>query len=541
SLIKNILDEIKNYRFQDYFDILNVLRKELPIPYSYWEENKIKRKNSFSRFTNRTSKEEIDEFISSVILAQPDLKRDILKIIRDKLLLKEKFSYKIMLLLISIDTLENTNSLLTEKDVYFEIAETIKFLPKKDYYTLEDYQHISDYAFLFQDSVVADIINYTKRNYPILYPYIEQEIKNIINFSLNYRFNRKISLYIKANDIVSFIKNRISKQQSFKNEDIVMLLYMETLLGDIKDLLFKRHKLDNKVFNLVNNLNLDKQYYTKYAYEQILDYCNDNHLLSADYRIKILNFLGITDFQKQQEIISVWEYPQIILGIFFPKIRERFKNSHSKDIEEKLSVLENDTAEKIREIFNLSVEEIKEFSFFNKIITVGKILINSYIQTYNRIRHLELNGANIPQTEIDVFYEDFFEKFSDISIDEKMKILVATDTENFNQKDLINTGLKVNGNTIWQVRNADKILIFVADNATISDIAETLNGYKNLNKQIKKLARLKNLIRINSFIFKNGKITPLKDTNKPVENELSTERLQTNIDASFYINILATA
>ena len=254
-----------------------------------------------------------------------------------------------------------------------------------------------------------------------------------------------------------------------------------------------------------------------------------------------MNFLGITDFQKQQEIISVWEYPQIILGIFFPKIRERFKNSHSKDIEEKLSVLENDTAEKIREIFNLSVEEIKEFSFFNKIITVGKILINFYIQTYNRIRHLELNGANIPQTEIDVFYEDFFEKFSDISIDEKMKILVATDTENFNQKDLINTGLKVNGNTIWQVRNADKILIFVADNATISDIAETLNGYKNLNKQIKKLARLKNLIRINSFIFKNGKITPLKDTNKPVENELSTERLQTNIDASFYINILATA
>lgn len=74
--------------------------------------------------------------------------------------------------------------------------------------------------------------------------------------------------------------------------------------------------------------------------------------------------------------------------------------------------------------------------------------------------------------------------------EDKCNIYISNNINNFDKKLLINTGLKINGQTIWQVKN-DTNLIFVANNVDFKDIAKTLNTSKLLNNKIKKLLNLK--------------------------------------------------
>jgi hypothetical protein len=367
-------------------------------------------------------------------------------------------------------------------------------------------------------------------------------MKQTINSSLNYTYISKISSLIKAHDIVNIIKESLLDKSLFINEDMVTLLCLEILLNNINELLFKRKDLKNYIFELINKLKITKKYYSKYEYNQIIYYCETNNLLSAENRIKILEFLGIKDFQKQQEIISTWEYPYIILGMFFPKIRENFKQQHNQNIEKKLLILEQDTATKIKEVFNLSADEVKKLNFFKKIITIVKILMDKTIKIYNRNQHMLLNNTNITQLEANIFYENFsYIVTNNPTTDKNLTIFIATEIEQFDKKDLINTGLKVNDEIIWQVKSMDQKLIFVADNATIEDIAKTLNGYKNLNKQIKKLLGLKNVFRINSFVLTETGMYSLEDKNRNVNNEISTSSLITTTGTTGYIEMLAAA
>lgn len=395
SLIKELFDDLSKYYFRDYIDILNILRDQIPVPSSYWKENREKRQSSFTRFTSQTSQKEIDDFISSVILAQPERKKQIIKIIEDRLLSKKAFNSRIIASLFFLDTLENKSSLLTEKDISSEIEKIAEFLPRKRGYTADDYYHISDYIYLMQNSIVGEILDEIKTTHPADHSQILAQIKREVYFSLNDNYNPDISLYNKAYTILTIIKNNMLQKYYFVNEDVVTLLILELLLNYTNDFLFNKKYLAEVIFYLIDETKVTSKFsYTKDEYLRLLSFCKFNDLLSADYRIKILNFIGIRDFQKQQEIISAWEYPQIILGMFFPTIRERFKKQHSQDVEEKLSTLENDTAAKIKEVFNLSVNEIKEFSFFNKMAAIAKILTDRSIRLFNRTRHMQLNGVD---------------------------------------------------------------------------------------------------------------------------------------------------
>lgn len=128
---------------------------------------------------------------------------------------------------------------------------------------------------------------------------------------------------------------------------------------------------------------------------------DDKNLLSSTFNIKILNLFGIRNFEKQQEIIVGWEYAQIILGLFFPKIRENFKKQHPGDIEDKLSQLEQATDNKIKDIIGLSVSEIKNLSLISKIWNIAKILTNKSIKVFNKTQHLILNNVNPNDVNID--------------------------------------------------------------------------------------------------------------------------------------------
>lgn len=74
-----------------------------------------------------------------------------------------------------------------------------------------------------------------------------------------------------------------------------------------------------------------------------------------------------------------------------------------------------------------------------------------------------------------------------------LKIYISNNTSQFDKKDLINTGLKVNDEIIWQYKKDDK-LIFVADGLDFKDIAKTINNSRKLKKQLKKILNLKSNI-----------------------------------------------
>ena len=77
-----------------------------------------------------------------------------------------------------------------------------------------------------------------------------------------------------------------------------------------------------------------------------------------------------------------------------------------------------------------------------------------------------------------------------------LKIYISDNTSQFDKKDLINTGLKVNDEIIWQYKK-DNNLIFVADGLDFKDIAKVINNSRKLKKQIKKFLNLKSNIDLN--------------------------------------------
>ena len=77
-----------------------------------------------------------------------------------------------------------------------------------------------------------------------------------------------------------------------------------------------------------------------------------------------------------------------------------------------------------------------------------------------------------------------------------VQIYIFDDTSQFDKDKLINTGLKVKGKTIWQIKENDT-LIFVADGLDFKDIARAINNSRTLKQQIKKILNLKNNIELN--------------------------------------------
>ncbi len=77
-----------------------------------------------------------------------------------------------------------------------------------------------------------------------------------------------------------------------------------------------------------------------------------------------------------------------------------------------------------------------------------------------------------------------------------VQIHILNDTSQFDKDKLINTGLKVKGKTIWQIREKNAI-IFVADGLDFKDIARAINNSRALKQQIKKILNLKNNIELN--------------------------------------------
>ena len=77
-----------------------------------------------------------------------------------------------------------------------------------------------------------------------------------------------------------------------------------------------------------------------------------------------------------------------------------------------------------------------------------------------------------------------------------IQIYISDNTSQYAQEKLINTGLKVKGTIIWQVKEENK-LIFVADDTEFTKIIKTINNSRKLKKQIKKILNLRNNIDLN--------------------------------------------
>ncbi|OQA91366.1 MAG: hypothetical protein BWY27_00578 [Bacteroidetes bacterium ADurb.Bin234] len=89
----------------------------------------------------------------------------------------------------------------------------------------------------------------------------------------------------------------------------------------------------------------------------------------------------------------------------------------------------------------------------------------------------------------------FSDKRTEAGINEHTVLIVTDMTEFENKYKFINTGLKVNGQTIWQI-NIDGLLVFGAKDTNIQEIAQALNGSKIIDKKIKEILQLNKKVRL---------------------------------------------
>lgn len=363
-------------------------------------------------------------------------------------------------------------------------------------------------------TAVNDILAEIKKQSPKRYAGIIARIKQDIEAPKSYRYAKKSKLDYDNDNV--FINNVILSQP-YKIYDILAIIRSEILLK------FYFNRTEMEILTLINimlkyNINRTrkiylrnefiknvnklpkKQSYDMNDYYKMENYINGNVMLTMDWLNKLLLMLGKKDFSQRQKMVSAIEYPLIILGMFFPAVRNWFLNKHKtldrSGLENKLSELEKTTSLKIKEVLNVEISAVLTLNFVEKLILLSKIITNNAVKIFNKQEHLKLN---LQDSKINIIFQDYkLQSVSSLNPDEKnsVNIFITDNVRRFKEQHrIINTGLAVNGKTVWQI-DIDGMLVFGTDNADNTDTAEALFGSRMLEKRIKAFMQLKKNAKI---------------------------------------------
>ncbi len=372
---------------------------------------------------------------------------------------------------------------------------------------------------LYSKSKVKEIADIFKENFGIKPEYADdKDIITKLIFSQPKRINYVLKIII----------NQILSKKELSRYDFENLIKLEFLLNNTAVMYNSRAELEfgisgilNDIIGTVGNDPFHRHYNTFNLsdYRYVQSYMKNrisgaNSRLTMTWLDNLLLSFGKTDFNERQKIVAAVEYPIIILGMFFPKIRNWFLNKHKvgdiSQIEIRLTQLETTTLEKIKNILKIEISDISSLSFIRKLAILSKILANKTIKTSNMEEHLKLN---------DVFFNDRkvlsskknqrinlkFQAYNEHGIFpegnkndgiNELSVLIASDIKKFEGNEFINTGIKVNEKTIWQI-DIDGMLVFGVEGVNIQEAAQALSGSKILEKKIKKLLHLKKKVRLN--------------------------------------------
>lgn len=320
-------------------------------------------------------------------------------------------------------------------------VEYLTQLDKKRLYTRDDLRNMFSLAHsVTKGEVVAiEILEDIEQNNPLRYAKILETLKLKIKPQKSYmnRFFKKKTQY-KDNDgirerlifsqpntgqtVLKTIRSEILKKGTYTKYDFETLIKLEFLIKNPNRIYSSKRELDSDTYRMVKHIvgfvqndAYHKVYetfnYEDYQYIQsymegtsggkngIDFYFGDsNSRLTMTWLKNLLLFLVKKDDKRQRMAVAI-EYSVIILGMFFPKIRNWFikehKDSDTNQIENRLANLEMLTAEKIKEVLGFEISSISGLNFIQKLHIVSKILTNKIIKAFNKNEHLKLNNPNV--------------------------------------------------------------------------------------------------------------------------------------------------
>lgn len=150
------------------------------------------------------------------------------------------------------------------------------------------------------------------------------------------------------------------------------------------------------------------------------------------------------------------------------------------------------------------VKNIFNKSLFDFVYNVGKNWFNRFITDRNSneiIRTVAVSYRHIKASEIEQIEEESMQKKADSSL---TGVYIVDDIEQIQDKDnLINTGIKVDGVSIFRIKNGN-LLMYGAKGVPRIKIAKALNETEQLKQEIRSLLSIDDEIEIEGIIRRNG-------------------------------------
>ncbi|MFA7675462.1 MAG: hypothetical protein WCY38_05290, partial [Endomicrobiia bacterium] len=370
-------------------------------------------------------------------------------------------------------------------------------------------------------TVVNDILLEVKKISQKRYSIIIDTIKQNIVMPKSYRYAKKSKLDYdndsviinniilsqprKIYDVLKIIKSEILKKFYFNKSEMEILVSIDILLkSDINDT--SRNTFITQLKKYLRYIP-DKKACDMDDYRRLENYINGHEypVLTMTWLNKLLLSMGKIDFNERQQIITAVEYPIIVLGMFFPKIRDWFIKKHENAVvtDEKLKDLEKVTEKGVIKVIGNSVEEIKNSSLINKLIVISKIVADKTIKRMNVEYHTKLNIEynNLDNHIFIQFVPYQVNDLLDIQYNNErqntVSVYIANDIEQLKmQYKLINTYLTIDGQNIWQI-NINGNLVYAASGVDTLKIIKTVNNSRLIKNDLKKILNLKNNINLN--------------------------------------------
>ncbi|MDD5020579.1 MAG: hypothetical protein PHR82_00385 [Endomicrobiaceae bacterium] len=298
-------------------------------------------------------------------------------------------------------------------------------------------------------------------------------------------------------DILRIIINQILSKREFSKYDFENVIRMEFMLNTDK-IYSSKKELDSDIRDILNNIvrNVSNDaFHRNYNVFDLSDYKyakkyierNKAGTLQTKKTIEILNRLGSKIYNQRSQAEN---FKYSIFGIATGVVLETFSFWMPSFIKQH----ENPTKTMIIttwviRILSIGVAVAGGFMFVPAVVPIVLIAtewITHFVYNLFEIKKIDKN--------ISVKFEsvDTFNSMQNLSTDSAISVLLVKDIKNMDPDKLINTGLKVNGETIWQI-DREGVVSFGASNTNIQDLAMVLNGSRILERQLRKVLKLKNM------------------------------------------------
>lgn len=317
-------------------------------------------------------------------------------------------------------------------------------------------------------------------------------IKELLGIKPEYRDDTEIinkiifSQPIQVKNISQIIRAQILRKQEYTKQDFENLIKAEFLF-QYNGKYYSKEELDAFMQNVVQNIlsivgnDTFHQHYNTYGYGDYLEaksYIAQQkaRTLQTNKTVEILNGLGNSLYSEKNKAEN---FRYSVIGIAIGVVLETFSFWMPGFIKQH----ENPTKTMIVTTWGIRILSVvlaitSGFIFVPIAVPVVLIAVEWITHfVYNLFEIKRMNKNIIVQFEA----VDTLNTTGNIADDSVIPVLLLKDIKNADTNRLINTGLKVNGETIWQIDVKDSV-VFVASDTDVKDLALVLNGSKTLEK-----------------------------------------------------------